>query len=93
MGSNLTGGVDCYAGSLRVHFVLCRYCANSESRVALGLIVSLSVLVWCLPGVLDKIFVHEFFASVVLSLWKVWICPLSDVIVFFDCSECRSGRL
>ena len=67
MGSNLIGGVDCYAGSFCVNFVLCRYCPNTESRVALGLIVSQSALVWSLSGVQDQIFVHEFYASVILS--------------------------
>jgi hypothetical protein len=67
VGSNLTGGVDSYAGYFCFHFVLCRYCLNTESRVALGLIVSHSVLVWSLPGVKDQIFVCEFYAIVVLS--------------------------
>ena len=67
MGLNLTGGVDCYAGFFCVHFVLCRYCLNTERRIALGLIVSQSVLVWRLPGVQDQIFVYEFYASVVQS--------------------------
>ena len=50
-----------------LHFVLCRYCLNTESGVALGLIVSQSVLVLSFPGFQDQICIYEFYASVVLS--------------------------